>query len=124
MAHPYPYSRISDPVPVRPGPAQPGPDLPPAQPGLEPGPEPTLAELASNFVAAMSTWTKAGFPTVAREDYEARSAACSACELWDGAARLGLGTCKAPACGCTKLKRWLATAQCLHPKGSRWPGGA
>ncbi|MGH7960190.1 MAG: hypothetical protein ACREH8_24715, partial [Opitutaceae bacterium] len=66
-------------------------------------------------------WAAAGFKTVTREQYDARIAVCDACEFWDGKARLGLGKCKAPGCGCTKFKRWLATEQCKHPDDSKWP---
>ncbi len=74
--------------------------------------EPTAVELAGNFVGAMARWSTAGFATVSAEDYAARGAVCDACEFWDGAARLGLGKCNAPGCGCTKLKRWLSTEKC------------
>jgi hypothetical protein len=83
-----------------------------------PAPEPTLAELAANFTGAMDRWATAGFPTVSAETYATRSAACEACEHWDGSARLGLGKCNAPGCGCTKLKRWLSTERCPL---QRWP---
>ncbi len=74
--------------------------------------EPTALELAANFAGAMSRWASAGFRTVSAEQYAARSAVCDACEMWDGAARLGLGKCKAPGCGCTSMKRWLASERC------------
>ena len=96
----------------------PAPEPPP--PRIEPL-EPTLAEMAGNFTVAVSGWIAAGAPVVSEAVYQARSAACGACELWDPDARFGLGKCKAPGCGCTKLKRWLATARCTHPDGSRWP---
>lgn len=83
--------------------------------------EPTPAELAANFAGAMGQWIKAGLPVVTEVQYAARTAACESCELWDGEARLGLGKCKAPGCGCTKFKRWLATERCKHPEGPRWP---
>ncbi len=91
-----------------------------AEVGAKPA-EPAPAELAVNFVGAMERWAAAGFAIVSAEQYGVRAAACEACELWDGKARLGLGKCNAPACGCTKFKRWLATEQCKHPAGSRWP---
>jgi hypothetical protein len=69
----------------------------------------------------MERWVRAGFPTVSADEYAARSAACDPCELWDGAARFGLGKCMAPGCGCTRFKRFLATEICRHPQGSRWP---
>ena len=80
--------------------------------------EPTLAELAANFTTALARWSAAGFPTVSAEAYAARAAACDACEHWQPQARLGLGKCAAPGCGCTSLKRWLATEKC--PQG-KWP---
>ena len=83
--------------------------------------EPTLVELAENFAGAMARWGDAGFRTLTREQYDVRGAACDKCDYWDPAARLGLGKCKAPGCGCTKLKRWLVSEQCKHPEGSRWP---
>lgn len=81
-------------------------------------PEPTNADLASNFAGAMVRWVKAGLPVVTRPEYQARASVCDACPHWDRAARLGLGKCSAPGCGCTSLKRWLATEKC--PLG-RWP---
>lgn len=83
--------------------------------------EPTVAELAGNFVSAMERWVAAGVPVVSRELYAARAATCDACSLWDGAARFGLGKCKAPGCGCTGFKRWLATEKCTLGK---WPAAA
>lgn len=78
----------------------------------DPAPEPTLAELASNFTTATARWAAAGFTVVNAADYAARSTACEACEFWDGAARLGLGKCGHAKCGCTRFKRWLATEKC------------
>lgn len=80
--------------------------------------EPTIAELASNFAGAIARWSSDGFPVVTAGQYKDRAAACETCEHWDGSARLGLGKCKAPGCGCTKLKRWLATEKCPLAK---WP---
>jgi len=80
--------------------------------------EPALADLATNFTGAVARWAGQGFPTVPAEQYAARAAVCEACEFWDGTARLGLGKCNAPGCGCTKLKRWLTTEKC--PLG-KWP---
>ena len=83
--------------------------------------EPTTAELVGNFAIAMGRWIKAGFPVLTEEQYQQRSRICDACEMWDASARLGLGKCKAPGCGCTSIKRWLKTEQCKHPDGSKWP---
>lgn len=83
--------------------------------------EPTPAEMSANLARAAARWIGAGLPVVAQAVYDARTAACGACSFWDGKARLGLGKCGAPGCGCTGLKRWLATETCPHPGGSRWP---
>jgi hypothetical protein len=82
--------------------------------------EPKPAEMAANFAVAVARWVAAGAPVVSAEVYAEREAACDSCPLWDAKARLGLGKCKAPKCGCTSLKRWLATEACKHPQGSRW----
>lgn len=83
-----------------------------------PLPEPSALDLTLNFSRAVARWTAAGFPTVSEEVYRQRAAACATCDFWDPDARLGLGKCKHPRCGCTKAKRWLATETC--PDG-RWP---
>ena len=74
--------------------------------------EPTAAELAANFSSALARWSAAGFPVTSRLTYEARATVCEPCEFWDATARLGLGKCLHKKCGCTKMKRWLATEKC------------
>lgn len=90
----------------------------------EPPYEPTLAELAANFGAAMArvvaSAAAGGRVKVTEEEYRARSRQCDHCEFWDPA-WFGIGRCRAPGCGCTRLKRYLATEVCKHPAGSRWP---
>lgn len=93
----------------------------PAKPASAGPAEPSTMELAANFAGAVGRWSSAGFPVVSPEIYAARAEACDGCRFWDGKARLGLGKCGAPGCGCTSLKRWLATERCPHPDGSRWP---
>jgi hypothetical protein len=83
--------------------------------------EPRPAEMAKNLAGAAARWIAAGLPVVSQAIYDERTAACGGCSYWDGKARLGLGKCKAPGCGCTGLKRWLSTETCPHPAGSRWP---
>lgn len=80
--------------------------------------EPTAAELAANFTVAVARWSAAGFPVVSRKIYDARAAICAPCEFWDGSARLDLGKCTHKKCGCTKMKRWLATEKCPLGKWS------
>lgn len=98
------------------------PSAPPAAPAIAAGvEEPTTLELAANFAGAVGRWSAAGFPVVSAEVCASRADACDGCELWDAKARLGLGKCRAPGCGCTSLKRWLASERCPHPGGPRWP---
>jgi hypothetical protein len=78
----------------------------------------TAMGLATNFAGAMVRWVKVGLPVVTAEQHAQRMAVCNACEHWDGASRLGLGTCKAPGCGCSQFKHWLATERCVKNK---WP---
>ncbi len=80
--------------------------------------EPTVSELAANFAGSVLRWGAAGFPVASTELYTERAKICEACEHWNPTARLGLGKCAAPKCGCTSLKRWLSTEKC--PLG-KWP---
>lgn len=64
---------------------------------------------------AVMQWTTAGFPLADAETLKQREEICAMCEDWDAEARGGLGKCK--VCGCTKLKRNMATEKC--PKG-KW----
>ena len=89
--------------------------------GSSPSPapdEPSAADLLVNFSSAVAQWSAAGFPVATRQTFEERSAVCSACEFWDGSARLGLGKCKHKKCGCTRFKRWLASERCPLGKWS------
>lgn len=54
---------------------------------------------------------------VSAEILATREVTCASCPEWDAAAYQGLGKCR--ACGCTALKRHLATEKC--PRG-KWPG--
>ena len=76
----------------------------------------SAVELAADFAGSMFRWSAAGFAVTDRAGFDRRMEVCQACPHWDGAARLGLGRCR--ACGCTRFKPWLATEQC--PDG-RWP---
>ena len=88
-----------------------GDDAKPLPPPL-PGP----LEMLKSFATASKKWADAGFPTVTEDQYQSRVDDCEGCSEWDEKARLGMGKCN--ACGCTGLKRWLATEQC--PK-NKWP---
>jgi hypothetical protein len=83
-----------------------------------PSENPSTAVLVGRAAKAGLRWVGAGMPLVARATYRQRLTACQACAYWKPAARLGLGKCRAPGCGCTGLKLRLATERC--PVG-RWP---
>ena len=94
----------------------------PLRPSRPPGAgEPSILEMPFTFAEAMVRWRAAGYPVIDEPDYDVRSATCDACEYWNPNGNLWLGKCKAPGCGCTKFKRWLATEVCKHPDGSKWP---
>lgn len=80
--------------------------------------EPTPSQMAANFLTATSAWASAGFPVVTQAQYQARLAVCGQCVFWNPSARLGLGKCTQPHCGCTKFKLWMATEKCPIDK---WP---
>lgn len=69
-------------------------------------------------VVAVQIWAKAGFPVAAFAVRLERRAICEACPAWRPKGNLGLGECVDPRCGCSRLKRWLATERC--PAG-KWP---
>lgn len=80
--------------------------------GIAPEPIP-LAELARNGLTAASRWAVAGFPLASLTVFSERAKACSECldsqgvPVWSSE---GIGHCR--ACGCTGLKRYLATERC------------
>jgi hypothetical protein len=78
----------------------------------------TLGAKARNLAAALTRWARARFPLADRWQRRRRRAACLACDAWRPTGNLGFGECSDPRCGCTKLKRWLATETC--PRG-KWP---
>lgn len=80
--------------------------------------EPTVKELATNFLGAMHDWISKGLPIVTQRKYDERASICDTCEFWIPNARMGMGKCNHKGCGCTKFKRWLATEQCPEKK---WP---
>ena len=78
-------------------------------------PPPSFLALAAKFESSLANWMRAGFPVVPKTQWEFRMETCRACPQWKEDARLGLGRCN--ACGCSKMKQWLATETC--PIG-RW----
>ena len=49
---------------------------------------------------------------VTDDELKRRDTICNACELWKPEGNLGMGECTHPQCGCTKMKRGLATETC------------
>jgi hypothetical protein len=49
---------------------------------------------------------------VSRRERNRRLAICRQCPYWDETGNIGLGECKNPACGCTRIKQGLATESC------------
>lgn len=65
-----------------------------------------------NLKTAMKRWQASGFEMTPGRERKIRSAICSMCPHWNGLGNLGLGECRAPGCGCTRAKVWLATEEC------------
>lgn len=82
----------------------------------DPGTYPTLADMVTNFAGAMGRISKAAWHgkevLVSEERFRQVLACCDTCSKWDGSARLGLGKCNHPGCGCTTAKMHLATEKC------------
>lgn len=76
-------------------------------------PQPTsAAQKLRNLKTAMKRWQASGFEMAPGRERKIRSAICSVCPHWNGLGNFGLGECKAPGCGCTRAKVWLATEAC------------
>jgi len=73
---------------------------------------PTVQQMVQNLGVAIVNWSKNGFGTVPKEEYEKRMSICQDCEFWQANARAGLGKCNHSQCGCTKIKQWLPTEKC------------
>ena len=73
---------------------------------------PSFMRMAQNFGQAMVAWQSTGYATVSEDVYNQRKDTCLKCPFWSDAARMGLGRCSHPGCGCSKLKRHLASGTC------------
>ena len=71
-----------------------------------------------NLRRSLRRWAAAGCPLAPRSVRRVRGAICAACPHWSGLGNLGLGECRAPGCGCTRAKAWLATEACPLRKWS------
>lgn len=83
----------------------------------------SLLTKANRLRKELSSWAKAGLPLVSSAIRKARIATCEKCPggYYDPAGNWGMGQCKAPGCGCSRVKAALATSVC--PKGY-WTGPA
>lgn len=72
--------------------------------------QPSVFELSSNFIGAISGWVSSGFKIVKEDLYKERLKKCLACEFFDIQAYKGLGKCN--KCGCSKMKLFLPKQSC------------
>ena len=77
----------------------------------------SLLTKAGRLRRELTEWAKAGAPLASKPIRKARLAVCATCEYYDPKGNWGMGQCRAPGCGCTKVKAFLATSRC--PKG-KW----
>lgn len=92
--------------------------------GLPELPPPENTSLLTKIARAKQeiiAWNASGRPRASKQIRQARLAACRTCEYYNAKGNFLLGECRAPGCGCTRVKLFLLTAKCPHPAGSRWP---
>jgi len=82
---------------------------------------PTLQLKVINLQRELRIWGTKGFPLATEAQRAERASTCEVCSYYDPRGNMWLGECRAPGCGCTRFKWWLATAKCPHPEGSKWP---
>ncbi len=58
---------------------------------------------------------QAGLRITPKAERMRRSSICDACPYWSKAGNLHLGECRAPGCGCTRAKVWIASSWCPLP---------
>ena len=73
---------------------------------------PTMTEMAANLIRHTSDIAKSGFRLAPEDIVEARLSTCRRCAYWDESARLGLGKCNHPQCGCSKAKHIFSASRC------------
>lgn len=79
--------------------------------------DPSLLTKAQRLRRELAAWGKAGFRLATTEVRKERGATCDACPYYDPKGNWGMGQCKAPGCGCTRIKLALEGSKC--PKG-KW----
>ena len=75
-------------------------------------PPPTLSQMAANLTRHTAQIARSGFQLADSGVVNTRLAICAGCEFWEATARLGMGKCNHPACGCTKAKHLFAVSRC------------
>ena len=94
-------------------------------------PEPSATDLARVQRVSLLTkaqratreirhWIVAGMPIAPKEVRLARLAFCERCAFYAADGNWGLGECRAPGCGCSRVKAAFANSRCPHPDGPRW----
>jgi hypothetical protein len=78
--------------------------------------DPSLMTKAMRLRKELLIWGKAGLKLAPKEIRSERLATCKACEYFDPTGNLGLGQCRAPGCGCTKVKAALLSSRCPKAK--------
>lgn len=89
-------------------------DLPLAEPARCPPAaiKTPVAMKIANLRHAMRRWLANGLRIAPSAIRKERAAICRMCPHWNPAGNLGLGECRAPGCGCTRAKIWLASESC------------
>jgi hypothetical protein len=94
----------------------------PPEPVIAPAPEAaSFATKAGRLLREGRAWMRAGLPIADKATRTARLAVCAQCQYYNAAGNLGLGECKAPGCGCTRVKLALATSKCPLGKWAAVP---
>ena len=82
---------------------------------------PTITQMTSNLVAAIARNTANRLRRVPDDVQAIRMKHCSGCDYWSGEARLGLGKCSHPSCGCTRIKTIFAAEKCPIGRWHEYP---
>lgn len=82
-----------------------------SSPPIVPTPSPRANKIR-NLRVAMKKWKDSGFAMTPGRERRIRGAICAVCPHWNGMGNFGFGECRAPGCGCTRAKWWLATEAC------------
>jgi hypothetical protein len=74
---------------------------------------PTAKAMVRNFIRAMASFAASGWKCASEEKMQHRLEICRRCSYWEEDARVGLGKCNHPGCGCSmKIKLWIDSVEC------------